>query len=106
MKENFRLDYQGSLARLEANVEEEFMSSLRNACYKERNYRKKCSDVLLIVEMFLILSENCIYVCHSFVAGETLMWRAQAIGNEDQFRKAQGMRTPSCEEFNKYQKVY
>ncbi|KAK7579807.1 hypothetical protein V9T40_000436 [Parthenolecanium corni] len=76
VKENFRLDYQGSLARLEANVEEEFMSSLRNACYKERNYR------------------------------ETLMWRAQAIGNEEQFRKAQGMRTPSCEEFTKYQKVY
>lgn len=43
VKENFRLDYQGSLARLEANVEEEFMSSLRNACYKERNYRKNFS---------------------------------------------------------------
>lgn len=31
------MDYQGSLARLEANVEEEFIQMLRQSCYKEKN---------------------------------------------------------------------
>lgn len=36
VKENFRHDYQGSLARLESNIEEEYITSLRHSCYKEK----------------------------------------------------------------------
>lgn len=40
VKENFRLDYQGSLVRLESNIEEEYLNMLRHNCYKEKNHRE------------------------------------------------------------------
>ncbi|XP_014277305.1 dnaJ homolog subfamily B member 12 [Halyomorpha halys] len=72
VKENFASTYQGSIRRLEASVEEEFIANLRNACFREKQYR------------------------------ESLLWRARSYGDEDLFKKAQGMRTPSCETLNGY----
>lgn len=40
VKESFHVTYTGSHKRLEASVEEEFISNLRNACLRERQYRK------------------------------------------------------------------
>lgn len=40
VKENFHTEYQGSLRRLEMSVEEEYITSLRHACYREKSYRK------------------------------------------------------------------
>lgn len=40
VKENFHSEYQGSLRRLEMSVEEEYLTSLRHACYREKSYRK------------------------------------------------------------------
>jgi DnaJ family protein B protein 12 len=40
VKENFATEFQGSVRRLEMSVEEEYISNLRHACYREKNYRK------------------------------------------------------------------
>lgn len=40
VKENFHTEYQGSVGRLEASVEEEYINNLKHACYRERNYSK------------------------------------------------------------------
>lgn len=70
VKENFHVEYQGSLRRLEASVEEEYMNNLRNSCYREKNYR------------------------------DTMLWKARNFGDKDLYNKAQNMRTPSCDAFN------
>lgn len=40
VKDNFHTEYQGSLGRLEASVEEEYINNMKGACYRERNYSK------------------------------------------------------------------
>lgn len=45
VKEHFENDYQGSLARLEKSVEEEYIAVMKQNCYRERNYRE-CSDLV------------------------------------------------------------
>ncbi|XP_048485856.1 dnaJ homolog subfamily B member 12 isoform X3 [Plutella xylostella] len=39
VKENFHTEYQGSLRRLEAAIEEEYLVGLRHACQREKNYK-------------------------------------------------------------------
>lgn len=46
VKENFHSEYQGSVGRLEASVEEEYLNNLKHSCYRERNY-SKCAILLL-----------------------------------------------------------
>jgi len=67
VKENFHTEYQGSLRRLEASVEEEYVTNLRHSCYREKNYK------------------------------ETMLWKARNFGDRDLFSKAQGIKTPSCD---------
>ncbi|KAF6208656.1 hypothetical protein GE061_017114 [Apolygus lucorum] len=67
VKENFHSTYQGSIRRLEVSVEEEYISNLRNACYREKTYR------------------------------ESLVWRARNFGDNNLYAKAQGIKTPSCD---------
>lgn len=38
VKPDFLREYQGSVRRLEHQVEEDYISVLRNGCYKERNH--------------------------------------------------------------------
>lgn len=40
VKDNFHTEYQGSVGRLEASVEEEFINNLKHSCYREKNYSK------------------------------------------------------------------
>lgn len=40
VKENFENDYQGSLGRLENSVEEDFIYTMKQNCFRERSYRK------------------------------------------------------------------
>ncbi|XP_044737623.1 dnaJ homolog subfamily B member 14 [Chrysoperla carnea] len=70
VKETFHNEYQGSLKRLEATIEEEFITNLRHACHRERNYR------------------------------ETMIWKARNFGDEELFKKAQSIATPSCATLN------
>ncbi|XP_046661842.1 dnaJ homolog subfamily B member 12-like isoform X1 [Homalodisca vitripennis] len=67
VKETFHNEYQGSLRRLEASVEEEYVTNLRHACYREKNYK------------------------------ETMLWKARNFGDRDLFSKAQNIKTPSCD---------
>lgn len=38
VKDNFHTEYQGSVGRLDTSVEEEYLNTLKHACYRERNY--------------------------------------------------------------------
>lgn len=48
VRENFQNEYQGSLGRLENSVEEDYIYTMKQNCYRERSYRK-----LLIYVAFL-----------------------------------------------------
>jgi len=67
VKENFHTEYQGSVRRLEVSIEEEYLTNLRHACYREKNYR------------------------------DSMMWKARNFGDRDLFQSAQNIKTPSCE---------
>ncbi|XP_046479573.1 dnaJ homolog subfamily B member 12 [Neodiprion pinetum] len=73
VKENFHSEYQGSLRRLEISVEEEYMNNLRQACYREKNYR------------------------------ETMIWKAQNFADRELLRRAQNIETPSCKKLQEMQ---
>uniref|UniRef100_T1PLV8 DUF1977 domain-containing protein n=1 Tax=Musca domestica TaxID=7370 RepID=T1PLV8_MUSDO len=67
VKENFENDYQGSLARLENSVEEDYVYTMKQHCFRERSYR------------------------------EAMMARARSFGSRAQFAQAQGLKMPSCD---------
>lgn len=46
VKDNFHSEYQGSLGRLEASVEEEYLTTLKHACFRERNYSMNIQNYL------------------------------------------------------------
>lgn len=68
VKENFHTEYQGSVKRLEMSVEEEYISNLRHACYREKNYR------------------------------DAMIWKARNFGDRELFQNAQNIKMPSCEQ--------
>ncbi|KAJ8939532.1 hypothetical protein NQ314_011099 [Rhamnusium bicolor] len=68
VKENFHTEYQGSVRRLELSVEEEYISNLRHACYREKNYR------------------------------DSMIWKARNFGDRELFQTAQNIKMPSCEQ--------
>jgi len=73
VKDNFHSEYQGSLGRLEASVEEEYTNNIKHACYRERNYK------------------------------DSMLMKARSFGGRDNFRKAQSIETPSCDKYQKLQ---
>ncbi|KAH8337630.1 hypothetical protein KR074_000877 [Drosophila pseudoananassae] len=72
VKDNFYSEYQGSVARLEESVEEDFVNHLKHSCTRERNYR------------------------------DSMLAKARTFGDRDLYRKAQNINTPSCENLQKY----
>lgn len=46
VKQDFASEYQGSIRRLESQVEDDYINTLKNGCYKERNYSKYIIKVL------------------------------------------------------------
>ncbi|KAK2583005.1 hypothetical protein KPH14_009050 [Odynerus spinipes] len=73
VKENFHTEYQGSLRRLEISVEEEYLLNLRQACYRERNYR------------------------------EALLWKARSFHDQEMYEKAKNIDIPSCKKLQSLQ---
>uniref|UniRef100_A0A2M4AL46 Putative chaperone protein dnaj n=1 Tax=Anopheles triannulatus TaxID=58253 RepID=A0A2M4AL46_9DIPT len=67
VKSNFLNEYQGSLARLEYSVEEEYLTYMKRACSNERAYR------------------------------DAMIGRAKSFGSRAQFQQAQQMKMPSCD---------
>lgn len=70
VKDNFHSEYQGSVGRLEASVEEEYLNNLKHSCYRERNYK------------------------------ETMSMKARNFGDRDLYYKAQNINTPSCDKLH------
>uniref|UniRef100_A0A0K8W181 DnaJ subfamily B member 12 n=2 Tax=Bactrocera latifrons TaxID=174628 RepID=A0A0K8W181_BACLA len=71
VKTSFSGDYQGSLGRLENSVEEDFIYTMKQNCYRERSYR------------------------------EGMMARARSYGSSMKFAQAQALKMPSCEKLSK-----
>uniref|UniRef100_A0A182VQV1 J domain-containing protein n=1 Tax=Anopheles minimus TaxID=112268 RepID=A0A182VQV1_9DIPT len=67
VKNNFLSEYQGTLARLEHSVEEEYVTYMKRACSNERTYR------------------------------DAMIGRAKSFGSRSQFQQAQQLKMPSCE---------
>ncbi|KAF2887219.1 hypothetical protein ILUMI_18954 [Ignelater luminosus] len=67
VKESFNTEHQAAVRRLEAAIEEEYLTSLRHACYREKHYR------------------------------DSMMWKARGFGDRQMFQQAQEISTPSCE---------
>lgn len=40
VRDTFKKEYQGSLQRLESNIEEEYIIIMKQNCMRERSYRK------------------------------------------------------------------
>lgn len=72
VKDNFHSEYQGSVGRLEASVEEEYLNNLKQSCYRERNYK------------------------------ETMLMKARNFGDRDLYYKAQNINTPSCDKLHSF----
>jgi DnaJ family protein B protein 12 len=70
VKADFHTEYKGSLRRLEQQVEEEYLSSLRANCFRERSYK------------------------------ENLLWRARNYNDAKLYARAQDLKTPSCDKLN------
>lgn len=51
VRDNFEREYKGSIRRVEAQVEEDFITNLRASCFRERNYSKSnnCSDSTMLM---------------------------------------------------------
>ncbi|XP_056631835.1 dnaJ homolog subfamily B member 12 [Diorhabda carinulata] len=68
VKDNFHLEYQGSVKRLEMSVEEEYIQTLKHACYREKSYK------------------------------ESMIWKARNFGDQELYHNAQNLKMPSCEQ--------
>ncbi|XP_065367858.1 dnaJ homolog subfamily B member 12 isoform X2 [Calliphora vicina] len=71
VKDNFDSDYHGSLPRLEHSVEEDYVYTMKQHCFRERTYR------------------------------EAMMTRARGFGSRAQFAQAQDLKMPSCDNLSK-----
>jgi len=71
VKESFRTEFTGSLRRLESSIEEEYLHSLRQNCFREKSYK------------------------------ENLLWQARYSGNSQLLNRAHNYQTPSCDQLEK-----
>jgi len=71
VKPEFSSEYKGSMRRLEQQIEDEYVTSLRSNCYKERSYK------------------------------ESMVWRARNFNDARLYEKAQELKTPSCDTLTK-----
>ena len=69
--QHFLLFLKGSLRRLEASIEEDYLSNLRQACFREKSYK------------------------------ENLLWQARYSGNSNLLNRAHNYQTPSCDQLEK-----
>lgn len=112
VKDNFYSEYQGSVARLEESVEEDFVNHLKHSCSRERNYREyleRCLCICICISIFYYLFRHCTYryvlifiKYFLFFVGDSMLAKARTFGDRDLYRKAQNINTPSCENLQKY----
>lgn len=71
VKDSFHTDFQGSIRRLESSIEEDYLSNLRQNCFREKSYK------------------------------ENLLWQARYSGNSNLLNRAHNYATPSCDQLEK-----
>ena len=71
VKDSFNSDFTGNLKKLEREVEDVYVSRLRDSCFRERAYK------------------------------ENLLWQARYSGNANLLKKAQNYPTSSCNSLEK-----
>jgi len=71
VKESFKSDFTGSLRKLESSIEEDYLNTLRQACYREKSYK------------------------------ENLLWQARYSGNSNLLNRAHNYATPSCDQLER-----
>ncbi|CAL1283723.1 unnamed protein product [Larinioides sclopetarius] len=76
VRENFLRNYEDSLERIERQVEDEYILSIRTSCFRERNYK------------------------------ENMIWRAKHFKDIHLETKARELRTPSCDTLNELYRAY
>lgn len=96
MREQFKKEYQGSLHRLESNIEEEYIMVMRQNCLRERSYRKcsKSCSSFFYPRKLLEISQLRHF---KFFSGELMMTRARSFGNEAQLEQAKALKVTSCD---------
>lgn len=50
VRDTFKKEYQGSLHRLESNIEEEYIMVMKQNCMRERSYREYIENEMLKIE--------------------------------------------------------
>ncbi|KAG8179352.1 hypothetical protein JTE90_007624 [Oedothorax gibbosus] len=76
VQKNFVQNYEDSIQRIERQVEDEHILTMRTSCFRERNYK------------------------------ENMIWRAKHFRDNGLEAKAKDLRTPSCDTLNELYKLY
>lgn len=56
VRDTFKKEYQGSLHRLESNIEEEYIMVMKQNCMRERSYRKYIENEILKIDSTIWLN--------------------------------------------------
>ena len=77
VKQDFRApSTQTELDRFESSVIDEYVSDLRNQCYREQQHK------------------------------ESMLWRARMMNDNNMYRQAQQLTTPSCTKLSQFARAY
>lgn len=94
--EQFSKDFTGmDLKNLERAVEDDYISNLRNNCWKEKQQSRFSTPGLMIwrwVFWIYIYIRQHVF----FPSEEGMLYRARYFGDSDLYQRAQRARTPSC----------
>lgn len=95
--EQFSKEVSGVLLKnLERTVEDDYISNLRNNCWKEKQQSTCASEmppVMIAGPALALILRFCLSL---FPAEEGMLYRARYFGDTDLYQRAQRARTPSC----------
>lgn len=115
VRDQFHREFQGTLARLENTVEEEYVMIMKQNCYRERGYRKCRSNTslneFLLFHFFYnyniwlphIVQNGSYQSNRTFIlflfssSGEMMIGRARNFGSPRQLEEARALKITSCE---------
>lgn len=98
--DRFNEEFSGNnLKNVERSVEEDYISNLRNNCWKEKQQSEFTERKLC----WFICTECLVAIPLLVIPEEGLLYRARYFGDSDLFKKAQRMPTPSCSRLSEIQ---
>lgn len=102
MGDRFNEEFSGNnLKNVERSVEEDYISNLRNNCWKE----KQQSEFTKHTPRRFMRTEQLAEDSRPVFPEEGLLYRARYFGDSDLFKKAQKMPTPSCSRLSEIQNI-